>query len=73
VSGWVLPVAVLYGALDERRARLGLSWLDLSVTADVAAGLAAGSVPDTSTLGVLLGWLGWDRELALRVVGDGAA
>jgi hypothetical protein len=69
----VLDVRVLYGALDDRRARRGLAWSDVGVSAVVADGLASGVVPDTATLGVLLGFLGWDRELALSVVGDGAA
>lgn len=65
----VLPVGVLFAEVERRRVQRGLDWSDVGVSTADGAALAAGVVPDTATLGVLLGWLGWDRELALLVTG----
>lgn len=64
MTGLVLQVGVLFAELERRRVQRGLGWSDLGVSVADGESLAAGVVPDTATLGVLLGWLGWDRELA---------
>ena len=68
MSAWVLPVAALYGVLDERRQRVGLSWRRLAGELDLSPStftrMKSGLAPDAHTLGVLLIWLGWAPELA---------
>jgi hypothetical protein len=72
MSRWVLDVGVLFGVLDEKRQRDGLSWnavaRQLGFRSVVFSRMAAGRAPDSHNLGVMLLWLGWAPELALLVV-----
>lgn len=71
MSRWVLDVTTLHAVVDGQRQERGLSWRqlgrELQVAPVVFRRLAAGSAPDSHTLGTLLMWLGWAPELALIV------
>lgn len=71
---YVLDVQVLWRALDARREALGLSLAEVAaaarVPADALVAVAAGAVPSQVDAGSLLLWLGWQPELAQRLVGD---
>lgn len=73
VTVYVLDVRALWRALEARREVLGLSLGEVAaaarVPADALSAVAAGAVPSQVDAGQLLLWLGWQPELAQRLVG----
>src|SRR5438477_2325271 len=65
-----LDVDALYGALDARRKRKGLSWRDVAGIAGVSAStltrMAQGKRPDVSSLAALAAWSGLKTDLFIR-------
>ena len=76
MSGWVLPVGVLFGAVERRRELLGLSLAEVAAAVcapvEALAAMASGVVPEMHTSGLLLMWVGWQPDMARLVVGDAA-
>ena len=70
-----LDVSALYGALDERRRSLAISWRHLAKEARISPStltrMAQGRRPDVDSFAALTSWLGQPADLFLGRVSTG--
>jgi transcriptional regulator with XRE-family HTH domain len=70
----IVDVAALYGALNDKRDRQGVSWRELAnelqLSPSTFTRMAQGQRPDIDTFSTVLHWLGMPAEKYTRIEGE---